>query len=410
MKIIKLPNVTGYLLTGILIGPFVLGLAFNGGNFAPTGPIYEFIHTNLAWISEIALGFIAFTIGSSFKLSALKAVGKKVIVITVLEALGASLFITVALIGCHFIFPSFLTFDMALTLGAIAAATAPAATLMVIKQYNARGPLVQTLLPVVALDDAAALILFAILFSAAKTMATGSSFDVYNGLVKPIIEILVSLGFGAVSGLLISLGCKLFKSRANRTILAMFAIFLCVGLYHLFELPELGGFELSSLLMCMMSGAIFINLRGDALKTFDRIDKFTPPVFMLFFVISGANLDLTVFASSNAFYIIITALIYCVIRALGKWVGAYSGARITRAEPVVQKYLGFALIPQAGVAIGLATTAGKVLTAAGSISGTYILAIVLTTTMIYEIIGPAITKMALQKAGEIRVESTPVNA
>lgn len=410
MKAIKLPNVTGYLLTGILVGPFVLGLAFNGGQFSPVGPVYEFIHANLAWISEIALGFIAFTIGSSFKLSALKAVGSRVIVITVFEALGASLFVSLALIGFHFVFPSFLTLDMALTLGAIAAATAPAATLMVIKQYHAHGPLVQNLLPVVALDDAAALIVFAILFSAAKTMATGAAFDAYTGLIKPMLEIIMSLAIGALVGLIISLGCKIFKSRANRTIMAMFAIFLCVGIYHLFEEPFMGSFELSSLLMCMMVGGVFVNLRGDALKTFDRIDKFTPPVFMLFFVISGANLDLTVFASSNAMWIIITALIYCVIRALGKWVGAYSGARLTRAEPVVQKYLGFALIPQAGVAIGLATTASKILTDAGSISGSYILAIVLTTTMIYEIIGPAITKMALQKAGEITVEPTTQNA
>ena len=405
MKVVRLPNVTGYLLTGILIGPFVLGLAFNGGDFMQAGdptvsPVAAMLD-NLEWVSELALGFIAFTIGSSFQLQSIKKVGKRIIVITVLEALGASLLVFLGLVIAHFISKGRIGWDLVLTLSAIASATAPAATLMVIKQYKARGPLVDTLLPVVALDDAAALILFAVLFSAAKSVAGSSAFSFYETLLKPLLSIVISLAIGAVFGLIVSLASRFFKSRANRTIWIIFSICACVGLYHLFQQPYMGSFELSSLLMCMMAGAFYVNLRKDALATLEVIERITPVIFMLFFVLSGADLNLSIFAGDAVLFLLFAAGFYLVFRVLGKWGGAYLGATLTHCEPQVRKYLGIALIPQAGVAIGLAASAGKSLAVINPEVGGMITAIILTSTIIYELVGPALTKMALSKAGEI---------
>lgn len=404
MKIIKLPNVTGYIITGIIMGPFVFGLLFNNFTFEgiKEAPIFQYVD-KIKWVSTIALGFIAFSIGTSFKYSVIKAVGKRVIVITILEALFASMLVIVALLIAHFIFPEQVSWQLVLTLGAIASATAPAATLMVIKQYNARGPLVDTLLPVVALDDAAALILFAVLFQIATTLATGGSFDAYKMILKPIIEILISLSIGIVLGLLISLLNKWFLSRNNRLILCIFAIFLACGLYFLFKSPYLGGFELSSLLMCMMIGAIYTNMRQDCGKTLDVMDRFTSPIYLMFFVISGASLDLTIFFNKSGLIVLAIAGIYIIFRVVGKWFGAFTGATITRCEPKIKKYLGFTLIPQAGVAIGLATTASTIfsMTEETQIAGSLIIAIILTSTLIYELIGPMVSKFALKKAGEI---------
>lgn len=404
MKIFKLPNVTGYIVTGIVMGPFVFGLLFN--NFTYDGikesSIYLFID-KIKWVSTIALGFIAFSIGTSFKKSVLKTVGKRVVIITVLEALFASIFVIAALAGAHFIFPEQVSWELVLTLGAIAAATAPAATLMVIKQYRARGPLVDTLLPVVALDDAAALILFAVLFQIAMTMASGESFDVYKMIVKPILEITISLSIGIAFGFLISFMNKFFKSRNNRLIICIFSIFACCGLYYLFKSKYLGGFELSSLLMCMMVGAIYTNLRHDSGKTLDVMDRFTSPIYLMFFVISGASLDLTIFFSKNGLIVTGIAVVYIIFRVVGKWTGAFTGASVSNCEPKVKKYLGFALIPQAGVAIGLATTANTLFLSHPNteVAGTMVIAIILTSTLVYELIGPLVSKFALKKAGEI---------
>ena len=413
MKRIRMPNVTGYIITGILIGPFVFGLLFNGFDFLgannpDTAPIFYYVK-RISWVSTVALGFIAFSIGSSFKISTLKQVGKRVIVITVMEALGGSLFVLVTLIGVHFIFPDLLSLPLALTLGAIAAATAPAATLMVIKQYHANGPVVRTLLPVVALDDAAALILFAILFQIAKTIALGGGIDLYVMLAKPLLEILISLGVGAVLGFIASLACRFFMSRTNRLIWAVVVIFGAIGIYYLFRQPFMGGFELSSLLTCMMAGAIFANFGHDSGKTFEFMDRFTAPIYMAFFILSGASLDLTVFASKSGLYVVLIALIYVVFRVGGKYLGAFTGAKITHAEPMVQKYLGFTLVPQAGVAIGLATTAGNLFGEHPDTAqaGVMVVAIILTSTLLYELTGPIITKTALLKAGEIPMEEKP---
>ena len=291
-------------------------------------------------------------------------------------------------------------------LSAIAAATAPAATLMIIKQYQARGSLVDTLLPVVALDDAAALILFAVLFQLATAISGGGTFDVYKMIFKPIIEILISLGIGAVLGLFISWLNRFFISRNNKLILCIISVFASLGFYVLFKNSYLGGFELSSLLMCMMAGAIFTNLCKDSNRTLDIMDRFTSPIFLMFFVISGASLDLSIFFNKSGLIIVGIALVYVVIRVVGKWLGAYVGASITKSEPKIKKYLGLTLIPQAGVAIGLATTAGKLFSQREetAFTGVLIVAIVLTSTLIYEIVGPMISKYALNKAGEIPTE------
>ena len=404
MRILKLPNVTGYIITGIIVGPFVFGLFFNHFSFdgIKESVIYQYID-RISWVSTVALGFIAFSIGTSFKIQTLKAVGKRVIVITILEALCASIFVILSLVVAHFMFPEQVTWELVLTLGAIASATAPAATLMVIKQYNARGSLVNTLLPVVALDDAAALILFSVLFQIAMTIAGGGDFSFYKMLIKPLIEIVMSLGFGAVLGLFISLMNKFFKSRNNRLIFCIFSVFAALGIYMLFKNPQLGGFELSSLLMCMMAGAIYTNMRKDSDRTLDVMDRFTSPIYMMFFVISGASLDLTIFFNSSGLIVIGIAAVYIVFRVMGKWLGAFTGASITHCEPKIKKYLGFTLVPQAGVAIGLATTSSKLFMANEKTqqAGALIIAIILTSTLVYELFGPMISKSVLSKAGEI---------
>ena len=409
MRLIKLPNVTGYILTGIIMGPFLFGLLFNNFSFADIkeGAIYKFVD-QLGWVSTVALGFIAFSIGTSFKFSTIKSLGKRVLVITVLEALGASLLVVVALLVAHFIFPQYVSLELALTLSAIASATAPAATLMVIKQYRAHGPLVDTLLPVVALDDAAALILFAILFQIATALA-GGSVSVYAIIIKPLLEITISLGVGAVLGFVISFANRFFKSRNNRLIWNIFSVFAALGFYYLFKSPMMGGFELSSLLTCMMAGAIYTNFVKESGRTLDVMDRFTSPVYMMFFVISGASLDLTIFFNGDGLVVVLIALTYLVFRVVGKWSGAFAGASITRCEPQVKKYLGFALVPQAGVAIGLSTTAYKLFSQYSDPhmqkTGALILAIILTSTLIYELFGPMVAKFALKKAHEIPEEN-----
>ncbi|MBO6262385.1 MAG: cation:proton antiporter [Bacilli bacterium] len=407
MRLIKLPNVTGYIITGIIMGPFLFGVLFNNFSYEniKDGLIYGFVK-NLGWVSTVALGFIAFSIGTSFKINTIKALGKRVMVITVLEALGASILVIAALLAAHFIFPQYVSLELALTLAAIASATAPAATLMVIKQYRAHGPLVDTLLPVVALDDAAALILFAILFQIATALA-GGSISAYAIIVKPLLEISISLGVGVVLGFVVSLANRFFKSRNNRLIWCIFSVFAALGFYYLFKSPVMGGFELSSLLTCMMAGAIYTNFEKESGRTLDVMDRFTSPIYMMFFVISGASLDLTIFFNGDGLVVVLIAVTYIISRVIGKWSGAYIGASITRCEPQVKKYIGFALVPQAGVAIGLSTTAYTLFSQnpATEKTGALILAIILTSTLVYELIGPMVAKFALKKAHEIPEEN-----
>ena len=403
MKIFKLPNVTGYIITGIVAGPFVFGLLFN--NFSYDGIkdslIYQYID-QIKWVSSVALGFIAFSIGSSFKARTIKAVGKRVIIITILEALGASVFVFCGLFALHFAFPDFISIELVLTLSAIASATAPAATLMVIRQYKAHGPVVNTLLPVVALDDAAALILFSILFQIASTISTGGDFSAYKMFLKPLIEIFISLGIGALLGFIISFANRYFKSRNNRLAFCIFTVFAALGFYYLFKQDYMGNFELSSLLICMVVGVIYTNFAKQSGPTLDVLDRFTSPIYMIFFVISGASLDLTIFMNDNGLLVVGIAFAYIIFRVIGKWLGAFTGANISHSEPAVKKYLGLTLIPQAGVAIGLATTASDLFSRTGNTEASgLILAIILTSTLVYELFGPTITKFALKKAGEI---------
>lgn len=406
MKLLKLPNVTGYLIAGIIFGPFVLGKYIGGWSTTSAETSIDAVK----WISDIALGFIAFTIGCSFKKEALQHVGKKVIIITICEALGGAIITIGALLVSHIFLKDQLPVSLILTLGAIACATAPAATLLVIRQYNAKGPVVDTLIPVVAFDDAVALIAFSVLFALSKAIAGNASVSVIEIIVVPLIEIISSLLIGAALGFVVSFGFKWFKSRANRSILIICSVLIVVGLSALAVSKRwtLFGaeFSFSSLLSCMMIGAIFINMRSDAGRTIERIDGMTPPLYMLFFVISGASLDITIFASDGALPLVTIALVYVIARCIGKWTGAYASCKATHADPTVQKYLGFALFPQAGVAIGLATTASKTFGSLGFESeARLVLAVILTATIIYELLGPVITKIALKKAGELHEEN-----
>ncbi len=397
MKKIHFPNVTGFLIAGILLGPWVLGLidqtTFNG------------IVERVSWISEIALGFIAFSIGGSFKVSALKKVGKKATIISVLEALGGAVVVIAGLLLGYFLgLKDFgLTIPMILILGAIACATAPAATLLVINQYKAHGPVTETLIPVVAFDDVVALISFSVLFAVAKSMQIGGDFNAVEAILIPCLQIVISLVLGAILGFIISFATRWFRSRTNRLILCILAVLIGVALSQLDfgNLWNLGvSFKLSSLLCVMAIGGIYVNFAKGISVTGEFLDKFTAPIFMLFFIISGAKLNFSIFSSSPIVFAF--AGIYIVARVVGKWSGAALGGKVTKAEPVVQKYLGFTLVPQAGVALGLATSASTY----SETEGPLILTIIILCTIIYELTGPLITKWALTSAGEIEKKAS----
>jgi Kef-type K+ transport system membrane component KefB len=368
-KLVKLPNVTGYLVAGLLIGPYCFKLV-SADTLA-----------TLDIITVAALGFIAFSIGSEFKLSHIKAIGGKILIITACEAVGAVILVDVVVSLLGFPVP------MALCLGAIAAATAPAATLLVVRQYRAKGELTSTLLPVVAMDDAIGLMAYAISVSIAKMIQNGEAFNLMNTLVAPLLEIALSLGVGAVIGIIVAISNRFFHSRANRLMICIAAVMLGVGIAQ--------QFGLSHLLLCMSIGAVYVNLRDDAIQTLEQAESWTPPLFMLFFVISGADLNVAVLPSLG-----LLGVVYIVTRVVGKYVGAYVGCTISKTSPKIRKYLGLSLIPQAGVAIGIAQLVVKELPEYGA----SIQAVILCATLIYELIGPVITKYSLIKAGEIVVE------
>ncbi|MCR5324640.1 MAG: cation:proton antiporter [Lachnospiraceae bacterium] len=366
MKLVKLPNVTGYLIVGLIAGPYCLGLI-------PQGTV-----DSLGIIPTVALGFIAFSIGTQFKISFLKKVGKTPIVIAICESLGAVIVVDLALVLTGNDLP------FSLCLGAIAAATAPAATLMVVKQYKAKGELTDTLLAVVAIDDATALMFFGISTAIAKSIDRGGAESLLLTILKPLGEILASLALGAVIGFIYRWLVKWFTGRGNRLAATYAMVFACVGLGEMLGL--------SALLICMMLGAMLANTSRECDVIFEMTDRMTPPLFMLFFFLSGAGLDLTILPEVGA-----VGIIYVLFRVVGKASGAWIGGKICHATPKTQKYLGFALVPQAGVAIGLATTAMTIVPE----YGTRIRTIILCGTVIYELTGPIITKMALKKAGEI---------
>lgn len=397
IRLFNLPNVTGYLIAGLLIGPsmfLLISKIFNIDLLYYDN--YSDAVNKLSLLSDVALGFIALSIGVEFKLHHLKEIGKKVFIITLFQALTTTLFVDVALIALHKVLG--ISLGVAVTLGAIATATAPAATLLVVRQYNAKGPVVDTLLPVVALDDAVGLMVFSISFAIAKVYDTGADITIMAVLVNPLVEIFASLLVGFGLGALMTLISKAFKSRANTLGLLIAFSLLCVGLSQIqFHFGEVE-FSFSSLLVCMMLGATYANLRKDTQRYLARVDEFTPPLFLSFFVISGASIDFSVI---NSISIVLVALIYIVVRSLGKYSGAYVGSLIAKAELDVRKYLGITLLPQAGVAIGMANMAKAAFDVHGSHNGDIIYTIVLTATLVYELVGPMLTKIALEKANEI---------
>ena len=386
-KLIGLPNVTAYLVAGLCMR-YLLGW------ISPETSLADF-----SIITDVALGFIAFSIGSSFKLKHIKEIGKSVVVITVFQALTTVVFVDAALLGLALL--GKVSVSSALCLGAIATATAPAATLMVVRQYKARGIVTDTLLPVVAFDDAIGLIVFAVSLALAKVLAVGgTTVSIVDVLVMPLLEIIASLGFGGVIGSLLAIIAHYFKSRANRISLCVVAVFAGVGICNVFG----DGFVLSDLLTCMAIGVFYVNLNKESGAIMDIMDRWTAPLFMLFFVLSGADLDPTAIPAVG-----LIGVVYIVIRSLGKYTGAYIGARIVKADPKVAKYLGLTLLPQAGVAIGMAQKVATTpeLMAAGLSGG--IVTVTLCATLVYELIGPIITKWALLKAGEITVEKKEKN-
>ena len=387
---LNLPDVTSYLVAGLLVGPLVLGqLDVPGLGFGS----FEFVE-EMGLICDAALGFIAFSIGSEFRISALRKTGRQATVIAIFQALTATLFVDVALIGLHCLLGDKLPISTCLILGAIATATAPAATLMVINQYKAKGPLTDILLPIVALDDAVGLVVFAVSKGVAKAFISGS-LSVVSVLVNPLVEIFASLLLGAALGWVFSLVEKYFNSNSKRLSLAVAFVALSAGLSKLhFEIgPVHVGF--SSLLVCMMCGTIFCNLCDFSEEIMHKTERWTGPVYVLFFVISGAELDLRVFADLAVVGI---GVMYIITRSAGKIFGASASAKLVKCEPSIIKYLGITLLPQAGVALGMSVTVAGEFGAEGAM----IRNIVLFSVLIYELVGPLLTKMALTAAGDIR--------
>jgi len=389
-KLVKLPAVTAYLISGVLIGPFVLGAL----NIPGIGIISEQIE-GFGLISDLALGFIAFSMGNEFRLSQLKKIGKQATVIGVLQALITTIVVDVALIALHFAMPDTLSIPAAIVLASVATATAPAATLMVVKQYKAKGPVTDVLLPVVALDDAVGLVVFAISFGIARSMGTAGVSPLAI-ILEPLLEIVLSLLLGFVMGLLFTLCEKYFHSRSKRMAVSVTFVMLTVALSGLkFEIGDIH-IAFSSLLACMMLGTVFCNICEVSEELMDRADRWTTPVLILFFVISGAELDLSVFAQWT---VVVVGIVYIIARSLGKYYGANISARITKSDPNIIKYLGITLLPQAGVALGMAIKAIEL-----GPDGAIVRNITLFAVLIYEIVGPFLTKMALTKAGDIKEE------
>ena len=390
VKRFKLPAVTGYLIAGILIGPYCLGrLGIPGLGFVSHEAV-----TSLDIISQVALGFIAFAIGNEFRLSQLKKTGRQATVIAIVQALAATILVDLVLAGVHFLAPDKLPLEAAITLGAIATATAPAATLMVVRQYKARGPLTDILLPIVALDDAVGLVAFAVSFGIAKAMVHGE-FSLISILAEPILEVVASIALGTLMGLLFTWFEKWFHSNSKRLCLSVTFVILTVALSMMeFEIGGVVHVGFSSLLVCMMLGSIFCNICDFSAELMEKTDKWTAPLFVLFFVLSGAELELSVFADIA---IVLIGVAYIFARSAGKYIGAYFSARGMKCGPNIVKYLGITLLPQAGVALGMSLTAAQTLGAEGSL----IRNVSLFAVLVYELVGPLLTKIALTRAGEI---------
>ena len=389
-KKVQLPAVTAYLVAGVLIGPFVLGRIGIPG-IGITGEQIE----GFGLVSDLALGFIAFSMGSEFRIAQLKKIGKQATFIGVFQALFTTVIVDAALIGLHLIIPDKFSIDAAIVLGAVATATAPAATLMVVKQYKAKGPVTDILLPVVALDDAVGLVVFAISFGIARSLGTGAV-NVTSVILEPVLEVVLSLLLGFVMGLFFTLCEKYFHSRSKRMAVSVTFVMITVAISSMsFEIGSIHiGF--SSLLACIMLGTVFFNICEVSEELMERADRWTTPVLILFFVISGAELELSVFADVM---VILIGAVYIVSRSLGKYFGAGISARLSKCDPNVVKYLGITLLPQAGVALGMAIKAIEL-----GPEGAIVRNITLFAVLVYEIVGPYLTKVALTKAGDINEE------
>lgn len=384
----RLPDVTAFLVAGVLIGPFCLGrLGITGVGFAA----YEDVAA-LGTISDVAMGFIAFAIGNEFRLEDLRKTGRQAFIIGIVQALVATVLVDLAMLGFHFLRPDILSAPAAITLGAIAAATAPAATLMVVRQYKAKGELTDLLLPIVALDDAVGLIAFAVSFGIARAMDS-AQFSVASILLSPLIEIVGSLLLGAIAGFVLTKLETMFRSNSNRLSLSIAFIFLMVGLSAV-EFTVAGvecGF--SPLLVCMMLGTVFCNICPLSDDLMERADRWSTPMLAVFFVISGANLRLSVFSQGVLVFI---GVVYIIARSAGKYCGARWSAKAVGCDHTVQKYLGIMLLPQEGVALGMCVSAQAL-----GADGELIRNIILFSVLIYELVGPVATKESLKAAGAI---------
>ena len=387
-RLVHLPAVTAYLIAGLLIGPYCLGaLNIPGIGFNTQEQTESF-----RIVTQTALGFIAFSMGNEFRLTQLKAMGSKAITIGIVQAVITTLLVDGVLIGLHFLFPNLLSLPAAIVLGAIASATAPAATLMVIRQYKADGPLTRLLMLVVAIDDAVGLLLFAVSYGIANALETGAV-NVIGVVVEPIVEIVLSLGMGAVMGLLLHWVERFFHSRSKRMTISVAFVMLVAGLSMLkFHLgPVHCGFSL--LLTCMMTGTVFCNLCDTSQELMERTEGWTVPLNVLFFVISGAELDLRILLNPVT---LIVGVTYIAARSIGKYLGAYGSCKYTRCSAPITKHLGITLLPQAGVALGMAVTAASLA------DGSLIRNVILFSVLVYELVGPSLTKRSLTLAGEIK--------
>ena len=390
-KKLKLPAVTAYLVAGILVGPYCLGrLGIQGLGFVSMANVKSY-----SIICDTALGFIAFSIGNEFRLTQLKKIGRQATIVGVFQAVVTTIVVDLALIALHFAMPNVLTIEAAIVLGAIASATAPAATLMVVKQYKAKGPVTDMLLPVVALDDAVGLVIFAISFGIARAMNSGTV-NITSVIVEPLLEVTLSLLLGAIMGFLFHICERFFHSNSKRLSVSIAFVLMTIAISKLTF--NVGGVHIafSSLLTCMMLGTVFCNICDFSEELMARADRWTAPLFVLFFVLSGAELEMSVFGN---LLMVLVGIVYIIARSAGKYSGAYISAKISGCDDNIVKYLGITLLPQAGVALGMAMKAKEF----GEI-GEMVATITLFAVLVYELVGPMLTKIALTKAGDIQPE------
>ena len=381
-KLLNLPAVTSYLVAGLLVGPYALNI-LTSSELA-----------GLDVITNCALGFIAFLIGNEFRLEDLKAMGKKAFAIGIGQAVFTALLVDIGLMMLHFLMPTFISLSGAIVLGAIASATAPAATLMVVKQYKAHGPLTKLLLMVVAIDDAVGLVVFALSFGIATALESGAA-SLTSIIIEPALEIAATIILGSLMGLLMNKIEVFFHSRAKRLSVAVGFVILTVGLASMEFSVGSVHISFSLLLACMILGSIFCNICDASEELMDRADRWSSPLNILFFVISGASLQLDILAKPT---VLLLGIIFIILRSSGKILGSYAFCKLNHCAKEISDNLGITLLPQAGVALGMAIQANALK------NGNMIANVVLFAVLVYELVGPNLTKIALVKAHEIDLE------